>query len=231
MFKALAPLIGVLLSASSLSALAAPAQEHRAVAGLAAPAEIRIDTWGIAHIYAGSVTDAFFLQGYNVARDRLWQIDLWRKRGLGLLAKDFGPDYVAQDRATRLFLYRGDMAKEWAAYGPGAQANTAAWVAGVNAYVDEIAAGKRPLPLEFTIAGNSPDRWTPQDVVTIRSHGLTRNVPNEVGRAQIACKAGLPAARLYRHLEPKWTTQIPEGLAPVPSPPMSWPTISWPGPG
>ena len=51
----------------------------------------------------------FFLQGYNAARDRLWQIDLWRKRGLGLLAKDFGPDYVAQDRAARLFLYRGDL--------------------------------------------------------------------------------------------------------------------------
>jgi Penicillin amidase len=45
----------------------------------------------------------FLLQGYNAARDRLWQIDLWRKRGLGLLAKDFGPDYVAQDRATRFF--------------------------------------------------------------------------------------------------------------------------------
>ncbi|MDO9247867.1 MAG: penicillin acylase family protein, partial [Phenylobacterium sp.] len=212
--KITAPLLGALLSCSSLTALAAPAQESRAVAGLAAPAEIRVDTWGIAHIYAGSVRDAFFLQGYNVARDRLWQIDLWRKRGLGLLSKDFGPTYVAQDRAARLFLYRGDMAKEWAAYGPGAEANTTAWVAGVNAFVDEIAAGKRPLPLEFKIAGSAPDRWSPEDVVRIRSHGLTRNVPNEVGRAQIACKAGLPAARLYRFIEPKWTTKVPEGLDP-----------------
>ncbi|MDO8377538.1 penicillin acylase family protein [Phenylobacterium sp.] len=212
--KVLAPLLGALLSLSSLTALAAPARESRAVAGLAAPAEIRVDTWGIPHIYAGSVRDAFFLQGYNVARDRLWQIDLWRKRGLGLLARDFGPTYVAQDRAARLFLYRGDMDKEWAAYGPGAQANTAAWVAGVNAFVDEIAAGKRPLPLEFKIAGSAPDRWAPEDVVRIRSHGLTRNVPNEVGRAQIACKAGLAAARLYRFIEPKWTTKVPEGLDP-----------------
>ncbi|MDP2010317.1 MAG: penicillin acylase family protein [Phenylobacterium sp.] len=212
--KITAPLLGALLSCSSLTALAAPAQESRAVAGLAAPAEIRVDTWGIAHIYAGSVRDAFFLQGYNVARDRLWQIDLWRKRGLGLLSKDFGPTYVAQDRAARLFLYRGDMTREWAAYGPGAEANTTAWVAGVNAFVDEIAAGKRPLPLEFKIAGSAPDRWSPEDVVRIRSHGLTRNVPNEVGRAQIACKAGLPAARLYRFIEPKWTTKVPEGLDP-----------------
>ena len=212
--KITAPLLGALLSFASLTALAAPAHETRSVAGLAAPAEIRVDTWGIAHVYAGSIRDAFFLQGYNVARDRLWQIDLWRKRGLGLLSKDFGPTYVAQDRAARLFLYRGDMAKEWAAYGPGAQDNTTAWVAGVNAFVDEIAAGQRPLPLEFRIAGSAPDRWSAEDVVRIRSHGLTRNVPNEVGRAQIACKAGLLAARLYRFIEPKWTTKVPDGLDP-----------------
>ena len=99
-------------------------QEQRQLAGLHQPAEILVDQWGIPHIYAGSVRDAFFVQGYNAARDRLWQIDLWRKRGLGLLSRDFGPAYVAQDRAARLFLYRGDMAAEWAAYGPDAKAQT-----------------------------------------------------------------------------------------------------------
>src|SRR3954451_1566033 len=92
---------------------------------------------GIAHIYAANVRDAFSLQGYNAARDRLWQIDLWRKRGLGLLAKDFGPGYVAQDRAARMFLYRGDMNQEWASYGPNAKSYTEAFVAGVNAFLQE----------------------------------------------------------------------------------------------
>ena len=59
--------------------------------GLAAAVEIRIDRWGIAHIKAETQADAFFAQGWNAARDRLWQIDIWRKRGLGLLAADFGP--------------------------------------------------------------------------------------------------------------------------------------------
>ena len=72
---------------------------------------------GVPHIYATSARDAFFLQGFNAARDRLWQIDLWRKRGLGRLSASFGSAYVAQDRAARLLLYRGDMAPEWAAYG------------------------------------------------------------------------------------------------------------------
>jgi len=69
------------------------------VPGLAAPATILVDQWGVPHIQAASERDAFFLQGWNAARDRLWQIDLWRKRGLGLLAASFGPGYAEQDRA------------------------------------------------------------------------------------------------------------------------------------
>ena len=45
------------------------------VAGLQAPARILVDQWGVPHIQAASERDAFFLQGWNAARDRLWQID------------------------------------------------------------------------------------------------------------------------------------------------------------
>ena len=90
-------------------------QEMRSVAGLEKPAEIIVDYWGVPHIYAGADRDVLFLQGYNAARDRLWQIDLWRKRGLGLLSESFGPDFVDQDRAARMFLYRGNIEDEWAA--------------------------------------------------------------------------------------------------------------------
>lgn len=189
-------------------------RDEHAVPGLQAPAEIILDQWGIPHIYAGSTRDAIFLQGYNAARDRLWQIDLWRKRGHGLLAKDFGPAYAAQDRAARLFLYRGDMEREWAAYGPEARSYTEAFAAGINAYVAGIHAGRHPLPIEFRIAGTRPDTWTAEDVVRVRSHGLTRNVASEVSRARVACAAGLQADRLRRKLEPEWTTKVPEGLDP-----------------
>ena len=123
------------------------------VAGLKAPAQILVDVWGIPHIYADNERDLFFLQGFNAARDRLWQIDLWRKRGLGLLAKDFGPAYVEQDKALRQFVYRGDMNAEWAAYGPKAKSYAEAFVAGINAYVADVQSGKRPRPIEFRIAG------------------------------------------------------------------------------
>lgn len=190
-----------------------------AVAGLRQPAEILIDRWGVPHIYAGNTHDAFFLQGYNAARDRLWQIDLWRKRGLGLLARDFGPSYVAQDRAARLFLYRGDMEREWKSYGPNAEAYAQAFTAGINAYVQGIRAGKLALPREFDIAQTRPDLWSPEDVVRIRSHGLIGNVEDEVSRAQVICAAGKQADAYRSKLEPAWTPQTPKGFDPcsVPS--------------
>jgi penicillin amidase len=186
-----------------------------AVAGLEAPAEILVDPWGIAHIYAGSVRDAFFVQGFNIARDRLWQLDLWRKRGLGRLAESFGPAYVAHDRAARLFRYRGDMDAEWAAYGPDAKGWTQAFVEGLNAYVGLVQGGAAPLPMEFTLSGASPDLWTADELVSIRSHGLIRNLENEVARARVVAAGGLAADRLRRKLEPDHQLAIPDGLDPA----------------
>ena len=88
-------------SAQTAELSSAVKREAWSVKGLQAPAELVVDHWGVAHVFAGSERDAFFLQGYNAARDRLWQIDLWRKRGLGLLSASFGPSYVEQDRAAR----------------------------------------------------------------------------------------------------------------------------------
>jgi len=94
--------IGLALSLiiGAASAAAAPQTDHWTVAGLKAPGEIIVDHWGIPHICAASERDAFFLQGYNAARDRLWQVDLWRKRGLGLLSASLGPAYIAQAGAS-----------------------------------------------------------------------------------------------------------------------------------
>ncbi|HLZ74631.1 penicillin acylase family protein [Phenylobacterium sp.] len=189
-------------------------REAWSVAGLNAPAQMVVDRWGIPHIFAGSSRDAFFLQGYNAGRDRLWQIDLWRKRGLGRLAASFGPSYVAQDRAARLFLYRGDMAAEWAAYAPGAKDAVEAFAAGVNAYVAEVKAGRKPLPVEFRLTTSQPELWAAEDILRIRSHALVSNVTSEVARAQVACAGGLAFDRLRRTISPPHATVVPAGLDP-----------------
>ena len=183
--------------------------------GLGAPAEILIDRWGIPHIYAQSQRDAFFVQGFNAARDRLWQLDLWRKRGLGRLSENFGPNYVAKDRAARLFLYRGSLDEEWAAYGAVAKAWAEAWIAGFNAYVGLVRAGEAPKPVEFELTQSEPATWTLEELVRIRSHGLIRNAENEAIRVRTIATAGLGADRLRRNLEPPHQRVIPDGLDPA----------------
>jgi penicillin G amidase len=186
------------------------------VAGLKQPAEILVDQWGVPHIYARTFDDVFIAQGFNAARDRLFQIDLARRRGLGELAEVLGPGYVDQDRSARLFLYRGSMDQEWASYGANAKRMATAFVAGVNAYIDWLAANPDKMPEEFKLLGYSPARWNLTDVVLIRSHGLTRNLTSEVARANTVCKTdaanGLKYDEIRFGLQPPWTSKIPEGL-------------------
>ncbi len=189
-------------------------QEARNLPGLSQAGEIIIDRAGIPHIYAANARDGFFLQGYAVARDRLWQIDLWRKRGLGRLAASFGPSYVEQDRAARLLLYRGDMAAEWKAYPAEAKDWTEGFVAGINAYIDETERGQQRLPIEFTATGTRPERWLADDVVRIRSNALASNLTSEVARARALCGGDVKLEPLRRRLEPATDVKIPQGLDP-----------------
>ncbi len=191
----------------------APSETIR-LPGLAAPAQILVDHWGVPHIYARSEDDVYFVQGFNAARDRLFQIDLWRRRGLGLLASIYGANFVEQDRAARLFLYRGDMRKEWAAYGPNAQRIATRFVAGINAYIDWIGSDPAQWPLEFRYFSYAPQKWQAEDVVRIRSHGLTRNLSSEFSRATVACRSDLKSDELRAGLSPPWEVQLPQGLDP-----------------
>ncbi|MGY8524460.1 penicillin acylase family protein [Paracidovorax citrulli] len=210
--------LAALLGIGSGAVLAAsPASDRFDAPGLEKPASVLVDRWGVPHIYAGTLYDAFYAQGFMAARDRLWQIDLWRKRGLGEMAKDFGPAYVDGDRMARAVLYRGDMYREWLAYGSDAKRVAEAFVAGVNAYVALTEARPDLLPPEFTQLGYKPARWRAEDIVRIRHHGLTLNFTGEVDRAQLYCQArefGPRADWLRRELDPPITPKLPEGLDP-----------------
>jgi hypothetical protein len=192
----------------------APTTETIALSQLHQPVEILVDHWGVPHIYAKNEADLFFAQGFIVARDRLFQIDLWRRRGLGQLAEVFGPAYVEQDKATRLFLYRGDMKKEWGVYGPGTQEMFQQWTAGINAYVDWLAQHPDQMPFEFKYLHYKPAYWNAEDAIRIRSYAYAYNLAEEVARAKVACVADLMSDELRFKLQPPWHTVIPDGLDP-----------------
>ncbi len=207
------PRIAALALAGALTAAPAEAQKL-AVPGLTAPASILVDTWGVPHIYAANTDDMYFAQGFNAARDRLFQIDLWRRRGLGRLSAVFGSNFVEQDRAARLFLYRGDMGREWRSYGSNAQRIATRFAEGINAFIDLAARDPSKLPFEFSAFGYSPEKWQPEDVVRIRSHGLSGNAISEFTRALVACRSNLKADGVRQQLSPAWETKIPDGLDP-----------------
>ena len=187
--------------------------ETISLAGLEQPVEILIDRWGVPHIYAKNEADLFFAQGFNAARDRLFQIDLWRRRGLGQLAEAFGPAFIEQDKATRLFLYRGDMPREWSSYSKDAEQIAQSFTAGINAYIAWLDLHPERMPLEFQKLNYRPGRWQAPDVVRIRSHGLTGNLRDEVARAKMACVADLKSDEVRSALRGPPT--FPKGWIPA----------------
>jgi penicillin G amidase len=181
------------------------------VEGLADDVEILVDVWGVPHVYAGSRDDVYLAQGFNAARDRLFQIDLWRRRGNGQLSEVLGEAFVEQDRANRLFRYRGDMRTEWLAYGTATRAVVTAFTRGVNAYVRWVLAHPEHLPPEFRVHGYLPAEWCPEDVVRFRTHGLFSNVEQELARALTLRDAG-DAVEAVRHTrEPADPLVVPDG--------------------
>src|SRR5205807_1520572 len=111
--------LGFLLGIGSVPARpATDAPETLLVPGLSQPVEILRDRWGVAHIYAKNESDLFFVQGYNVARDRLFQLELWRRQATGTVAEILGSKEIKRDIGNRLFMYRGDLEQELKWYHP-----------------------------------------------------------------------------------------------------------------
>lgn len=180
------------------------------VPGLKSPVEILRDRWGIPHIYAQSSGDLFLAQGYIAAKDRLFQIDLFRRVGSGKLSEALGPSMLARDQFARVVAYRGNWDAEWNAYGPDTRAIATAFTNGINAYIQSLG-GKRPL--EFQIAGYDPGLWVPEDCVS-RIAGLlmTRGMAREVPKAVDARVLGLPGLRKYFIPDPPVPLEVPKGL-------------------
>ena len=159
------------------------------VAGLGQPVEVLRDRWGIPHIYARNEHDLFFAQGYSAARDRAFQFEMWRRQATGTMAEVIGPRELARDQGARLFRFRGSMEAEMAHYHPRGAAIIAAFVQGVNAYVDEAARQPALIPAELRMLGIKPGRWT-SDVVISRHQGLLGNINEELANGRFVAKHG-----------------------------------------
>lgn len=129
-----------------------------ALPGLRDSVEVIRDRWGVPHIYALTLDDLFFAQGFVQAQDRLWQMEMYRRTWEGRLAEIMGPSYLPHDRLARLLRWRGPFdQREWSSYHPEGRRIFEAFARGVNAFI--IQAGDR-LPVEFRLTGLRPEPWT-----------------------------------------------------------------------
>jgi penicillin amidase len=197
-------------SSAGAATLLRPVRQ-KAVRGLAAPIDIVDDVYGVPHIRAASVPDAFFGQGYVVARDRLFQIDLAHRRELGRLAEVFGARFAGHDANARLFHYRGDPDAELRDVPADVLACARAYVAGINARIDEAIADSSLLPPEYRILGIVPLKWELRDLIVPRGASVG-NADDEVRRAQLAALGLLELDAVIAPLRPAWTMQVPDGL-------------------
>ena len=136
------------------------------IEGLKAPVEVVRDKYGVPHIYAQTVEDLFFAQGYVQAQDRFWQMELYRRAGSGRLAELFGKDLLGTDIFYRTLGFRRVAEEEYAQLEGEPKRVIDAYAAGVTAYIHSRKPTK--LALAYTLlkimgVEAEVDDWTPVD--------------------------------------------------------------------
>lgn len=134
------------------------------IPGLEHPVTVLRDSRAVPHLYAESLEDLLFAQGYVTAQERLWQMDVLRRTACGELAEIFGRRMLEMDKENRI-LGLGEAANR-AAELLDTQTRTLleAYARGVNAFIETH---RSRLPIEFLLLGYTPRLWTPSDTLAV----------------------------------------------------------------
>jgi len=138
----------------------------------AGEATVRYDEYGVPTIEAANDAALYFATGYVHAADRLFQMDLFRRRMRGTLSEAVGERGLADDEFhTRMDFAAAAEANWQLLEGTDAGNALSAYADGVNAYRRD-----NPLPFEFELLGYEPGAWSPVASMLIEkqiSWGLT----------------------------------------------------------
>ena len=137
--------------------------------GLAADVVVHRDEWGVPHIRAAHERDAHFALGFVHAQDRLFQMDLTRRRAVGRSAEWLGAEAADADVLCRRLGMAAACRRDLDALGPDARAMLDAYAAGVNAFLRSGA----PLPAEYALLAAEAEAWEPwHSIAVMRRLGL-----------------------------------------------------------
>lgn len=127
------------------------------------PVQVTLDNYGIPTISAQSELDTYRSLGYLTARDRLFQLDLMRRKTAGRLSEIFGEAALAIDTEQR-YLQLERAAKAIAKNLPDDQYQAIqAYSDGINAAIGQM----HTLPFEFVLLNYQPQPWRIEDSLLV----------------------------------------------------------------
>ncbi len=165
------------------------------VAGLNAPVEVLFDQHGVPHVYASGPEDAWFAAGVLHARDRLWQMELYRRAAYGRLSELLGEQTLPIDRRFLTLGLRAAAEAEWQAAAPAVRAALTRYAQGVNAQIAEATGRRRPLELQ--LLRSAQPAWTEVDSLAVGrllAWRLAENHQSELARHALAARFGVDDA-------------------------------------
>ena len=173
-----------------------PLDGEQRLPGLVGPVEVLFDQWGVPHVYAAGPEDAWASAGMLHARDRLWQMELYRRAAYGRLSEVLGAATVPLDRRLRTLGLKAAAETEWAAATPAVRTALSKYAEGVNA--QRTRAVSRDKPLEFQLLRFDPGPWTPIDSLAVgrlMAWRLAENHQSELIRHALASRFGAAEAQ------------------------------------
>ncbi|MBW1961277.1 MAG: penicillin acylase family protein [Deltaproteobacteria bacterium] len=178
--------------------------------GIEAPIEIYRDRFGIPHLSAKTVHDAFFGQGFVTAQDRLWHMDYDRRHAYGRLSEWFGSDELTKDITMRRFGIGATVKRDYQAVNAETRAMLDAYTAGVNSFIKH----SNSLPIEYRLLDEQPEPWRGWDCFAVYKvrHIFMGVFEGKLWRAKLVNTLGPEkAAELLRGYQPGHLVIVPPG--------------------
>ena len=163
--------------------------------GLQNEVTVARDSWGVPHIRASSVEDLAEAQGYVVAQDRLWQMDLLRRVARGQLSEILGKTTLPIDKDFRTLGFSRVAERELGLMDKDSRAILEAYARGVNRFIEQHG---QQLPLEFILLRYKPQPWQATDSLAITGYmyrTLTNTWGEELDRATVEARVGPARAK------------------------------------
>jgi penicillin amidase len=166
------------------------------LASLSADVHVDLDARAVPTIRAATLDDALRAEGYLVARERMFQMELERRAADGTLAEIVGAAALPLDRIHRLYDFRRVAEAAVPLLPADERASLAAYAEGVNAFIESH---RGRWGLEFQILHVEPRPWTPADslkVLLLMDEDLSSSWMQELRREPIARTLTPEQARL-----------------------------------